>query len=429
VLTKAADLEGGRAEFELPLTQDLQGTLQVHAYQILPDENIIRDTRLLYVEPADDLVVEVRPNQDTYRPGDPAELSFSVRDQQGRPTLAALGVTIVDESVFALQEMQPGLERIYFALEKELMKPRYEIHGFTTEGVVSGRLPFAPKEPEAEEATRQRAAAVLFAATEQRNPHTLTVNTYDQRLEQAMEAWTKQMARDAEKIDRALRKYYEKHRTYLSDDADVSVLVDEGFLKKSDLRDRWGNAYKVHWHQVQCGLDSAGPDGRWDTKDDMRGIGQWAKDRRMWLRAEGDAVDENVQRYVGLGDAVEVDDGAAGKGPGEAVLLERGPALLARPGESDEGSGPPGLLGELGDGAVDRIAEDGPSALEAVDRAYPGEKDAEVIEDLRDRGHGRARVLGRALLLDGGRRRAIRCSGAGLRRRGCRRRARICPIR
>jgi uncharacterized protein YfaS (alpha-2-macroglobulin family) len=278
VLTRAVDLKGGRSEFELPLTADLQGTLQVNAYQILPDENIIRDTRLLYVEPANDLVVEVRPNQDTYRPGDKAELNFAVRDQHGKPTLAALGVTIVDESVFALQEMQPGLERIYFALEKELLEPRYEIHGFTPEGIVTGKLPFEGAKPAEEDALRQRAATVLFAASQRRDPYTLNVNTYDQRVQQAMETWTKEMARDAEKIDRALRRYYEIHRKYLAQNADIQTLVDEGLLKKADLRDRWGHPYRVVWYQVSCTLNSAGPDGKWDTSDDIQDIGQWAKE-------------------------------------------------------------------------------------------------------------------------------------------------------
>ncbi|MDH4178953.1 MAG: hypothetical protein OEV33_00465, partial [Armatimonadota bacterium] len=317
VLTRTVDLSGGRAEFELPLTHDLQGTLQVHAYQILPDENIIRDTRLLYVEPADDLVVEVRPNQETYRPGDPAELNFAVRDQRGRPTLAALGVTIVDESVFALQEMQPGLERIYFALEKELLKPRYEIHGFTTEGVMSARLPFAAEEPAENEATRQRAAAVLFAAAQQRNPHTLAVNTYEERLREAMETWVKQMARDAERIDRALRGYYERHRRYLKGDADISVLVDEGLLKRSDLRDRWNNPYKVRWRQANCWLESAGPDGEWNTKDDLRGITQWMREGELrrqpmlgmaWADRGGGGIGGVARGDVVFEEAMEMDN-------------------------------------------------------------------------------------------------------------------------
>ncbi len=301
VLTRAVDLKGGRSEFSLPLTHDLQGTLEVHAYQILPDENIIRDTRLLYVEPADDLVVEVRPNQETYRPGDPAELRFAVRDQRGRPTLAALGVTIVDESVFALQEMQPGLERIYFALERELLKPRYEIHGFTAEGVLRGKLPFEGAKPAEEQALRQRAAAVLFAASQTRDPYTLTVNTYDRRVQEAMERWAKEMARDAERIDRALREYERAHGRYLRPDEDISTLVAEGLLKKSDLRDRWNNPYRVRWSRANCWLESAGPDGKWDTKDDIRGIGQWAKDGLRLRRpgvaggmARGEFVEEEM---------------------------------------------------------------------------------------------------------------------------------------
>lgn len=298
ILTWTVDLKGGKGSFSLPLTQDMQGTLLVHAYQILPDENIIRDTRLMYVEPADDLVVEVKPNLDTYRPGKGAQLSFTVRDQNGNPTQAALGVTIVDESVFALQEMQPGLERIYFALEKELLQPRYEIHGFTSEGLISGKLPFATDKPAEDDATRQRAAAVLFAATKDTNPHTLMVNTYEERLEKAMAGWVKGMARDAENIDRVLKNYYQKHRAYLKESDGTKALIDEGFLKRSELLDRWSNEYKVHWNRANSWLDSAGPDKKWNTKDDLISIGQWAKDG-------------NIRRFkaMRLG-------GVAGGGPG-----------------------------------------------------------------------------------------------------------------
>jgi len=275
ILTRAVDLEGGRSQFALPLTHDLQGTLEVHAYQILPDENIIRDTRRIYAAPADDLVVEVRPDQETYRPGGQANLKFSVRDAAGKPTLAALGVTIVDESVFALQEMQPGLERVYFSLEKELLKPRYEIHGFTPEGIITGRLPFETPKPAEEEAARQRAAAVLFAASQPRDPYTLTVNTYDERLEKAREEWVKELARAAERIDRALNSYYQRHRVFLSADEDIATLVDAGLLRKRDLRDRWGHPYRVRWRNASSRLDSAGPDGKWGTRDDLLAISEW----------------------------------------------------------------------------------------------------------------------------------------------------------
>ena len=324
VLTQAVDLQAGKSSFSLPLTQDLAGTLEVHAYQILPDENIIRDTRRIYVAPADDLVVEVRPDEKSYRPGQQAKLQFSVRDQKGKPTLAALGLTIVDESVFALQEMQPGLERVYFALEKELLKPRYEIHGFTPEGIISGHLPFEAPEPAEEDAARQRAATVLFAAAEQRDPYTLTVNTYDERVQKAMEEWAKQIARDAEKIDRALNRYYQRHRHYLGQNEDISVLVDEGLLRKRDLRDRWGAQYRVHWWNANCNLDSAGPDRKWGTKDDILGVGQWAKDGGGRGKAGGFGRGGGIM-FKG---AVEMD---ALAGPAAQIAFEAPPAPATAP--------------------------------------------------------------------------------------------------
>ena len=323
VLTRAVELSGGRSEFSITLTPDLQGTLEVHAYQILPDENIVRDTRLLYVAPADDLVVEVRPNQETYRPGDPAQVRFSVRDQRGRPTQAALGVTVVDESVFALQEMQPGLERVYFALEKELLQPRYEIHGFTADGVVSGKLPFAAPESSQEDALRQRAAAVLFAASQPRDPYTLTANTYDERVEKMMEQWTKEMARAAERVDRALQRYYERHRAYLTEKDGITVLVDEGLLNRRDLKDRWGRDYRIHWWQTNCSLDSPGPDGRWNTKDDLAQVGQWALHGRRGARFGGGAGGGGP---VMLGDMAMAEEKAAMP----ALALEPPPAAAAQ---------------------------------------------------------------------------------------------------
>ena len=63
----------GQAEVVVDLTPDLYGTLELHAYKILPSGSITRDTRLVVVDDADDLsVISLTPGQDTYRPGDTA---------------------------------------------------------------------------------------------------------------------------------------------------------------------------------------------------------------------------------------------------------------------------------------------------------------------------------------------------------------------
>ena len=94
---------------------------------------LIRDSRTLYVNPADDLQISISLDEETYKPGEKANVQFQITNKEGDGTPAALGISIVDESVFALQEIHPGLEKVYFTLEKEIMKPRYEIHGYDLE--------------------------------------------------------------------------------------------------------------------------------------------------------------------------------------------------------------------------------------------------------------------------------------------------------
>ncbi len=52
-------MKGGQAALTLPVTDDMTGTMELHAYKILPNEDIVRDTRTIIVAPADDLSVSV----------------------------------------------------------------------------------------------------------------------------------------------------------------------------------------------------------------------------------------------------------------------------------------------------------------------------------------------------------------------------------
>ena len=129
ILTHAQPFDQNGGKFSLPVTDDMVGTLDIHAYKILPNEQIVRDTRKIIVSPAGDLNIKVALDKGEYKPGADATIRFTVEDAGKHPVLAALGLAMVDESVFALSELQPGLEKIYFTLEKELMEPKYEIHG------------------------------------------------------------------------------------------------------------------------------------------------------------------------------------------------------------------------------------------------------------------------------------------------------------
>ncbi|MDA1191728.1 MAG: MG2 domain-containing protein, partial [Candidatus Poribacteria bacterium] len=127
ILTKSVQIANHRGAGTLPIGPNDFGTLTLHAYQINPDGEIRRDTRLVYAEPADELAIDVTPDKQVYRPGEDGTIRFHVANKEGHPVLAALGVQVVDESVFAIQEMQPGMERVFFLLEKELLTPRIEV--------------------------------------------------------------------------------------------------------------------------------------------------------------------------------------------------------------------------------------------------------------------------------------------------------------
>ena len=128
VLTSAIDMDGGRGELALDLPEDLSGTLAITAYRMLSGGELVADTKLIQVSESEDLEIVAELDQETYRPADTATLQLRVL-RGDVPTVAALSLWGVDEAVFALQESRPGLERVYFALQEELLEPRYEIHG------------------------------------------------------------------------------------------------------------------------------------------------------------------------------------------------------------------------------------------------------------------------------------------------------------
>ena len=82
VLTKWLDVKDGKADYTLDLPQSLFGTLEIHAYQMLAGGEIIRDSRVVYVQPADDLKIDVQADRDVYLPGAEGKITFRVTDAQ-----------------------------------------------------------------------------------------------------------------------------------------------------------------------------------------------------------------------------------------------------------------------------------------------------------------------------------------------------------
>jgi hypothetical protein len=125
IATLSTPIEDGRATFALDLDGTMVGTLELHAYAIGGDDAIVRDTRLVIVDAPRQVAVAVSADQQSYRPGETALVRIrttftSTNRLTNQPTQTALGIGVVDESVYALETLPPGFVRTYFLLEEEL---------------------------------------------------------------------------------------------------------------------------------------------------------------------------------------------------------------------------------------------------------------------------------------------------------------------
>jgi uncharacterized protein YfaS (alpha-2-macroglobulin family) len=273
VLTRDLDLENGQAELSLAATPEMAGTVDINAYLFGRDARPVGDHRLIFVQPADELRIETVADAPVYKPGGEAQIRFHVTNARGEGVHAALGLQVVDEAVFALAEKQPGFAKVFFYLEQEVMKPRYEIHSIGMPQIVE------PAESSQIE-QRDRAARALFSATEIVNTNKFETEAgRDVPMTKQAEYASRYQAHFLEQVNRLaenLTRAYEQD----SERGDLTKVFAK--MKKAggpDLRDAWGTELRMEpapWYRnmdtTYYTLISAGPDQRFDTGDDLRGF-------------------------------------------------------------------------------------------------------------------------------------------------------------
>ncbi len=255
VLTRDVELVNGRAELTLTATSELAGTLDLNAYLFGSDARPVADHRLVFVQPADELKIEAATDGPAYKPGEEAGIRFRVTNSRGEGVQAALGLQVVDEALFALTEKQPGFAKVFFYLEHELMKQRYEIHSIGMPEVLET----------AEAVRKERAARALFAATGMVNN-----NRIEGESGRAV-PWTRvaeYIARyRAQFIPDVNRRSAELALAYRRQGGDLTRAAGLAF------RDAWGSdphIERASWNPRNTYLlRSAGPDKRYNTGDDL----------------------------------------------------------------------------------------------------------------------------------------------------------------
>ena len=285
--TRDLDFKDGEAELTIAAGPELAGTVDVNAYLFGQNAQPVADHRLLFVQPADELRVETVADRPAYKPGEDSRIRFHVTDKNGQGVRAALGVQIVDEAVFALAEKKPGFAKVFFYLEQEVMKPRYEIHSVGLPEIV---------EPVSDdkEAQRDVAARALFSATE-----IVRQNRFDGEAGREIprtkyfEYWNRYQAQfleDAKKIAAELRHAIASDPKENDLEKVFRKLADSG---KPKFRDAWGTKLRIAhspWDNSKTMflIHGAGPDKSFDTGDDLRATLYFRRSQIVANAAAGD---------------------------------------------------------------------------------------------------------------------------------------------
>jgi hypothetical protein len=256
---RTLDILDGKAVHMFDIDNTMEGEIMASVYYLTTKGHIIRDQKKIYVRPSNELSVTLSAPEATYLPGELAKVDVEVVDRAGQGVPAAVGVNIVDEAVFALQEVQPGLLKTFFQLAKELAEPRVHVKG--PAGYAAGLLFNAPEE---EDETFNETAKVAFAALGDEPQHSIEIDTYKAEVSEmlaALKPWTNN----------------EKKRIQdeLGELADMGVVTWENieFFMNSQFEvgnDLWQQPYtmSVDTDSERITIRSAGPDERTDTMDD-----------------------------------------------------------------------------------------------------------------------------------------------------------------
>jgi hypothetical protein len=266
VATHELELQNGGARLDFVATPAMAGALELNAYMFDQDGRVNGDRRIVFVQPADELRIETSADSPVYKPGSEARIGFRVTNRRGEGVQAALGVAVVDQAVFALAEKQPGFAKVFFYLEQEMMKPRFEIHSIGLPEVIStterggfGRQDRAARALFSALETGKGSPWLKFGGDEQRRKQAEYRGRYQARLHA-------RTAKLAEALQRA-----EGESGFGCSQVGMDARLS-GTDLADPLTDPWGNKVRVSFQARNSGMNevrSAGPDGQFGTADDL----------------------------------------------------------------------------------------------------------------------------------------------------------------
>ncbi|XXX82437.1 MG2 domain-containing protein [Sorangium sp. So ce134] len=344
---RSLELEGGRAHFSMPVDAGLLGSNRVEAYLVDDDGNLVRSGRTVFARGDSALSIEVDADKPLYAPGETATLRLSVKDDAGNPKVAAVGVQVVDQAVFALVDAQPGLLRTYFELEDEFAKPSYQIRGPSANLQNLLFSATASEDPEQAEAA-QRTTQASLAALAGTSLTGLQARTWPAVLSQVQT----ELAPFHERQRGALRPVLaeatagavadlralgcDPSQYYCDGQGEYVALLAGRTAERLRAFDVWGNAYGLASSWTGLTLTSSGPDEVAQSADDATIAFEFSElgvdiSQQSWPAAgEGDGNWAVASGSSGTGGGVDPEEPGGGES-GPRVRREFPETLYVNP--------------------------------------------------------------------------------------------------
>ncbi|MFT3921379.1 MAG: MG2 domain-containing protein [Myxococcales bacterium] len=270
---------GRKAHFDFPLDTALAGNNRVEAYVVDNGGQVVRAGSTIFVREGGGLRIELATDKPQYEPGQPAKLTFSVTDAAGQPKVAALGVQIVDEAVFALVDAKPGLLRTYFELDDAFAEPHYQI-GAPAGSVESLLFDDTRSDDQAKNAAAQERARASFAALGDMGVTGLHAGSWSATLQRMKTLLAPSLESEGKQLEAEVRRLVKRGQRWLASkgcssqsycenlgNSYASLLVD--YVETHwGAADPWGRSYQVQPGYNTLSLLSRGPDEVNGTDDD-----------------------------------------------------------------------------------------------------------------------------------------------------------------
>jgi len=293
--SQITQLRDGQARVSIPYNADFKGLLSIVAY--LPHSkgnwNYYHDIPMgaanVLFPRDEELKTNIRMDKEKYQPGDSANVSFDIRNPNGKPAESALGVVVFDKAVEerARTDSEFGANFGFYGAMRKLLRDEGSAAGYSLRDLY--KLDMKKPLPEGLDVL-----AELLVGTTYYEPNFFKADNFEDNYK---DVFGSIINGQFNFFTQTLNTKYTNNKVYPTNEEELQRLLFQSNISIKQLIDPWGTVYRYSFKTEDRNqllyVSSAGADKRFDTYDDLY-INIFS---REYFRFTGEAINRAIQRY------------------------------------------------------------------------------------------------------------------------------------